>query len=289
LSTHKALGNDDYNIEAYVAYASQSFTIVSGSGDNPSGLTLSIANEPPDDWILTEQKGILNESGIYSHILFKSIQHLFYTQGVKIYYNKPVEQSTVYVPTGSIYVLSAATSVYGDRIKHNSVKLHLNNLPTYIYDEPSTISQMGYLKVSGSGDVIGNIFYESGIFVIKTNNALNVVDSDGIRLQVEDSLSVEFSSTVTIYKHKVICQIEPNEFNVAWFNPTLLAVYASGSGTGSGQDFYDKVADGSITPYVSEIGLYNDEYQLLAVAKLSSPIKRSFLTKQTFVIEFDTN
>jgi hypothetical protein len=291
VGTHKALGNDDYKIETYVTYASQSFTIVSGSDGNPSGLTLSIATEPPINWLTTGNKGILNpESGIYSNTLFRSINHLFYTQGTQIFYSSSVENATIFVPTGSAYVLSAATNVFGEEIKPYSVKIRLNNLPTYIYDSPSTTPQMGLLKVSGSESVIGNVFYNYGVMVIKVNNSLNVVNSNGIKLAEDDSLSIQFQSTATIYNHRVSCEIEPTEFNLAWFNPTISASYAaSGYIDGEGEKIFDLMASGSLTPYVTTIGLYNDEYQLLAVAKLASPIKRSFLTKQTFIVQFDTN
>jgi hypothetical protein len=291
VGTHKALGNDDYKIEPYVAHSSQSFIIVSGSDVNPSGLTLSIATEPPANWLTTGNKGFFNvESGIYSNILFQSIKHLFYTQGNQVFYSSSVADVTRYFPTASVYVLSAATNVFGEQIKPNSVKIRLNNLPTFIYDVPSTTPQMGLLLVSGSQDVVGNVFYSHGIMTVEVNNSFNTVDSNGIKLAEEDSISVEFQSTVTIYNHRVTCEIEPNEFNVAWFNPTISASFAASSSVdGQGQKIYDLMASGSLTPYVTTIGLYNDEHQLLAVAKLSSPIKRSFLTKQTFIVKFDTN
>jgi hypothetical protein len=291
VGTHKALGNDDYKIEPYVAHTSQSFTIVSGSGENPPGLTLSIATEPPSNWLITGNKGILNlDSGIYSNVLFQSIKHLFYTQGTQVFYSSSVQDVTRYFPTGSFYVLSAATNVFGEEIKPNSVKIRLNNLPTYIYDTPTTTPQMGILRVSGSQDIIGNVFYSYGIMTVKENTNFNVVNSNGIKLAQEDTLLAEFQSTMTIYNHSVTCEIEPTEFNVAWFNPTISASFAASSSLdGQGQKIYDLMASGSLTPYVTTIGLYNDEHQLLAVAKLSTPIKRSFLTKQTFIVKFDTN
>lgn len=291
MGTHKALGNDDYKIEPYVAHSSQSFTIVSGSDVNPSGLTLSIATEPPENWLITGNKGIFNEqSGIYSNVLFQSIKHLFYTQGTQIFYSSSVQDVTGYFPTGSVYVLSAATNVFGEQIKPNSIKLRLNNLPTFIYDVPTTTPQMGILLVSGSQDIVGNVFYNHGIITVKVNDNFNIVDADGIKLADQDSILVEFQSTMTIYNHRVSCEIEPNEFNVAWFNPTISASFAASSSLdGQGEKIYDLMASGSLTPYVTTIGLYNDEHQLLAVAKLASPIKRSFLTKQTFIVKFDTN
>ena len=42
-----------------------------------------------------------------------------------------------------------------------------------------------------------------------------------------------------------------------------------------------------IKPYVTTIGLYSDKYELLAIAKLSQPIQRTFGTDQIFIIRFD--
>lgn len=291
MSTHKALGNDDYTIETYIAYASQSFVIVSGSDSNPSDLTLNIATEPPYNWLITGNLGILNTpSGIYSNQLFESIKHLFYTQGNQVFYSSSVENCTQYIPTSSMYILNAASTVVGDEIRPSSVLIKLNNSSSYISDTPTTIPQLGILKVSGSNDIIGNVFYKHGIFVIKENSMPHEVNANGIKIEEDDGLSVEFQSTGTIYKHRISCEIEPNEFNLAWFNPSISASYAaSGSVDGAGESIYSLMASGSLTPYVTTIGLYNDEHQLMAVAKMSSPIKRSFYTKQTFIVQFDTN
>jgi len=50
---------------------------------------------------------------------------------------------------------------------------------------------------------------------------------------------------------------------------------------------YNIMGAGVIKPYVTSIGLYNDEYQLLAIAKVSVPIQRTFDTEQIFIIKFD--
>jgi hypothetical protein len=44
----------------------------------------------------------------------------------------------------------------------------------------------------------------------------------------------------------------------------------------------------SLYPYVTTIGLYNQDNELMAVAKLSNPIQRTDYSVQTFVVKFDT-
>ena len=41
------------------------------------------------------------------------------------------------------------------------------------------------------------------------------------------------------------------------------------------------------SPYITTIGLYNESYELLAIAKLGQPIRRSDETDTTFVVRFD--
>jgi len=48
------------------------------------------------------------------------------------------------------------------------------------------------------------------------------------------------------------------------------------------------MASQSLYPYVTSIGLYNQDHELVAVAKLSNPIQRTDYSTQTFVVKFDT-
>jgi len=41
-------------------------------------------------------------------------------------------------------------------------------------------------------------------------------------------------------------------------------------------------------PFVTTVGLYNDAFELLAIAKLGSPIRCSDETDTTFVVRFDS-
>ena len=52
--------------------------------------------------------------------------------------------------------------------------------------------------------------------------------------------------------------------------------------------YYDFVTGSIFSPYVTQIGLYNEAYQLVAVGKLSRPIPISLQTDTTFVVNFDT-
>jgi hypothetical protein len=50
---------------------------------------------------------------------------------------------------------------------------------------------------------------------------------------------------------------------------------------------YDFVTGSSFTPYVTTVGLYNENQELLAVAKLSQPLPTSRTTDTSILINLD--
>ena len=94
------------------------------------------------------------------------------------------------------------------------------------------------------------------------------------------SFRLSFKNEHYVYENEVRCVIQNTEFNSS-YNPTLVTNYLSGSlkdfATGSA------LPSGSyFTPYATSIGLYNDNNELLAVAKLSRPLLKDF-TKEALV------
>ena len=95
------------------------------------------------------------------------------------------------------------------------------------------------------------------------------------------SFALSFQNEHIIYENEVRCIIKESEFNLS-YNPTLVTgSYASGSlrDFATGYDF---------TPYVTTIGLYNTNNELLMVAKLGKPIMISPDTDMTFIVRYDT-
>jgi hypothetical protein len=94
------------------------------------------------------------------------------------------------------------------------------------------------------------------------------------------SFSVSFKNEQPIYEHEVHCLVKESDFNLS-YNPTLVTNYASGSlkGFATGSDFYT---------YATALGLYNDNNELIAVAKFGKPMLISPDTDMTFVVKYDT-
>ena len=90
---------------------------------------------------------------------------------------------------------------------------------------------------------------------------------------------LEFKNTHVIEEHEYNCNIGKEEFN-ATSNHTLRE-----HPTGSLRSFS---SSSTFNPYVTSIGLYDDDYNLLAVGKLGQAIKKSEKYDTTFIIRFDT-
>jgi hypothetical protein len=198
----------------------------------------------------------------------------------------------------SFYVVSIGQLFYGESIKPGSFELSVAN--KYIYDD-----DRGNLYVSESGQVhyIGNVFYDNGIAVIKhdTGSVVTDISSNGLKVVENSEMYIDYSSAVKYERHEAIIKLAPEEFNFSPFNPSIFSTFettgsvtqslinenikpTSGSTT---WNLYNLMGTGIIKPYVTSIGLYNEHYELLAVAKLSEPIQRTFETNQIFIVRFD--
>ena len=107
---------------------------------------------------------------------------------------------------------------------------------------------------------------------------------------------------MTIYENEIFLSVLENEFNVSR-NPTavddgykikLNTIQSSVDSTkfGGFADYdYSSSIDptGSyLAPFITTIGLYDDELQMVAVAKLPQPIKSLPDYPLNFIIRFDT-
>lgn len=133
---------------------------------------------------------------------------------------------------------------------------------------------------------IGNIFYKSGIGVVtdprpKYANALMGQTGNFDYSGTDYGFSGSFRSTTTFYEHEITCKIRKSEFNFT-INPS---VYKD-------KDPYavrveDYTTSSFFNPYITTVGLYNDNRDLVAVAKLSSPLEKRDDVDMNVIIRFD--
>ena len=204
-------------------------------------------------------------------------------------------------PTGSgdqIGVISIPTKLFGEQIKPKSF-LFTNQGGSILDDGEGNIyySSTPYVAtdyvntdyfIDASGSLVGNIFYSHGIITIMTasisgsDDLLNNFIAINSASRYDPSFfegTMSFSSTYTIYETQYKCTIRENEFNFS-LNPTLLS--------GSSNDVpYNYTTSSFFDPYITTIGLYNDNQDLLAVAKLVKPLPSSRTTDMNIIINID--
>jgi hypothetical protein len=107
------------------------------------------------------------------------------------------------------------------------------------------------------------------------------LDIDFINNFVSSSnITCSFTSTITIYESQYKCTIRENEFKFSQ-NPTQI------SGSLNSGIMYDFATGSYFNPYVTTVGLYNNNKELLAVAKLSQPLPLSSVTDTNILINLD--
>lgn len=190
-----------------------------------------------------------------------------------------------YLPTGSmeqVGIISIPSTLFGEQIKSKTFlmsclsgslfddgegRLHLTSDP---YVDFNYIDIDYYISISGS--LVGNIIYSHGLAIITDPGYIGSFIND-------NNVTLSFDSTYTIHETQYKCTIRESEFNYS-YNNTLL----SGSFKDQVKDF---VTSSYFNPYITTVGLYNDQQQLLAVAKLAQPLPTSRTVDMNIVINID--
>lgn len=186
-------------------------------------------------------------------------------------YNYPQTTLTQsrYFPTGSneeIFVISTPSTLYGEYIQPGSFVFQDNTNNITLTD-----NKEGNI-ISGSTNV-GNIIYQHGIVIITNDISASLLYDNA-------EVTCSFSSSMTLYELQYRCNIRENEFTFSQ-NPTLIS---GSSNSGVINDF----ATGSyFNPYVTTLGLYNNNKELLAVAKLAQPLPMSSVTDTNIILNLD--
>jgi hypothetical protein len=294
----------DHTIDTYGAYANVQWEVVSSSlgtvivsPQNISELSGSIIISRASN----QNRDQINiDTGTYEYVLHASVLHNFYGPIQFSLSGSTVLTASAYTPADNLFVVSIGQQLYGEYIKPNTFTLSIHPLSASIYDDGD-----GNLFVTSSTgtDLVGNIFYTHGIAVIThdTGSSVTSISENGIKLVSGSKTFLQYDSSMTYEQHQINVVIKPEEFTLSLFNPTILrTTYVDGPVT---QSFLESgvspreenrwlvgslMRTGIIKPYITSIGLYNEEHQLLAIAKISTPIQRTFDTNQIFIIRFDT-
>lgn len=236
----------------------------------------------------------------YQRLIYNSIKELYYSNYLSSSYGSPVSTASLvpgndsegdrligktytpafynylqttlsyphYFPTESnsiIGVLAIPSRLFGDNILPKSI-VYTSDSGSYIDDGEGNL-------ISGS-DIVGNVVYQHGMIMI-TSGSTAVIDN----FVTTTSPTLSFKSSYSIYETQYKCTIRENEFNFSQ-NPTLL----SGS---SDDTIYDFATGSYFSPYITTVGLYDDQQNLVAVGKLAQPLPSSRTTDMTIYVNLD--
>ena len=211
-------------------------------------------------------------TNVYSRFYNYEQTSLFQTNSYNYTSNYGYER---FFPTSSnsqIGIISIPKNLFGDYINPNtfSYKFLYNGLSELeLFDNGE-----GIIVDSGKS-AYGIINYQHGTIVITDTYTIDPS-------YFTSSLSTptcSFQSSRTIYETQYKCTIRPDEFNFS-LNPSLI----SGSTEGT---VYNFVTSSYFSPYVSTVGFYNENQELLMVAKLGQPLPTSTTTDTTILVNID--
>jgi hypothetical protein len=189
----------------------------------------------------------------------------------------------------------------GYRQMQTSITNQLDEIRFYEYAaSPAEILSLANRHyISGSlhqTNVAGNVFYRNGQVVVtsvmpKYNSGSGFFNS---------AFTASYRGTHTIYENEVLVRVPADQFNYT-LNPT--ATYRPGtdasnndcndtpagaeSNNGPGELYLSSFVSGTVGPYITTIGLYNDRSQLLAIGKLGTAITKRSDVDMNFIVRWD--
>ena len=148
-----------------------------------------------------------------------------------------------------------------------------------IFDDALSSTQITNLSQSvDNKPYVGNIFYSNGLAAISKPSYQNILNP-GIG---DQDFSLTYQGTHLIYENEYQCMAEQHEYDVT-LNPSARKIRSKDS-----EDLADFATGSNFRPYVTTIGLYNDNGELLVVGKLGQAIRMTDEADTTYVVRFDT-
>jgi hypothetical protein len=315
----KRIPKSDMSIRPFKAYKEWSF--LSGSDIKLMHAENTLFYTSSNDVIL-DNKVTYNKHSLYGQLnslFYANVDNPFYRVGTKS--NQPSSVSKERIFNGKAKILAIPQSIFGEEIKKGSLSL-TDSVTSQTFIENGSGSLM-----SGSL-IVGDVFYDHGLVVythtaslnttltgnwqidfkstetIYENEYLLIVNEDEFNISQNPSAVVKVGGiTSTFTDTNGIVRTINEEQPVRYIRKkTTLANgntldFRFGSGVNSavsgGFEHYDLSGSmdstGSfLSPFITTIGLYDDNCDLVAVAKLPQPIKSEPDFPVNFIVRFDT-
>ena len=146
-----------------------------------------------------------------------------------------------------------------------------------VYNRALSTDEISTLHTHPSGlNFIGNAFYSQGLLTI-TNREQKYRDA----FKSPELCSIRYKGDITIYEHEITCTVNKGEFSHT-LNRSARVNFDTNN-----ENILPELTGSNFAPYVTTIGLYDDEYNLIAVGKLAEPVQNDPDVEITFVIRLD--
>jgi hypothetical protein len=196
-------------------------------------------------------------------------------------------------------VISAPQERFGDRIKPGTVHVEQIITDPDVTASISTASGSFTLYDDKNGNLydnensasfsankarytVGNVFYEHGNIVITNTGSAHTTGSQYQYFGTGSSTyTVKFKATQRIYELEAYCTAKAGEFNMP-MNPS-----ARVSRSLQTSDPLGFVSSSDFSSYVTTVGLYDNNLNLVAVGKTAQPIRNESDLALTFVVRLD--
>ena len=147
-----------------------------------------------------------------------------------------------------------------------------------IFEDSLSQTQINNLSQSiDNKPYVGNIFYNNGLAAITKPNYQNILNPGN-----SNDFKLIYQGSHLIYENEYQCMVDQHEFDVT-LNPSARKIKSKDS-----EDLANFATSSYFKPYVTTIGLYNDNGELLVVGKLGQAIRMSDETDTTYVVRYDT-
>ena len=130
---------------------------------------------------------------------------------------------------------------------------------------------------------VGYVFYKQGMIITSDPRFRyqNLFLGNGNWNYTNRDYELKYRATKQIEEVSILCEIKRNEYNVS-SNPSLRI-----DATDTDPRLQNMVTGSDFRPYITQIGLYNDTGDLLAIGKLGSPLKKRRDVDVTVNVKFD--
>ena len=181
--------------------------------------------------------------------------------------------------SGASYNYMSGNIIY----EHGIITIFDSHLPGAI--------NIGY----GGDDFYGTAIYGTSVY---GGEAEDFVDTELFvdAFIKKNNVTMSFSSSYTIYETQYKATISENEFNYT-LNPSSITgsqipTIFSGSNinwenTASSGVRLNTITGSYFSPYITTVGLYDEDFQLLAIGKLAQPLQSSQTTDTTILVNID--